>query len=158
MGWQPLTFSICGAGTAPLCSCHERVRVFSAGTGQLLWDCTSRWELQHARGWELRMWTCAAINCRQYFSVILLVRQLFLCDMAFISEYVVDDSLVVYLVRRQIMDPSILDLQQAAEAIRQSSVTDFSCGRYCLAESTCASLYRQVLHCTGEPTGIGPSG
>ena len=42
-----------------------------------------------------------------------------LCDMAFISEYLENDRLMVYLVRRQITDPSIQDLRHAAEAIRQ---------------------------------------
>ena len=66
------------------------------------------------------MWTCEAINCRQYFSVILLVRQFLLCDMAFISEYAEGSNLMVYLVRGQITDPSSQDLRQAAEAIRHS--------------------------------------
>ena len=32
------------------------------------------------------MWLCGAIHCEQYFSVILLVGQLLLCDMAFIGD------------------------------------------------------------------------
>ena len=38
-----------------------RVQVYSVTTGELLWDCAngSFWQ---ARGWELRMWICEAIN------------------------------------------------------------------------------------------------
>ena len=41
----------------------------------------------HARVWELRMWLCEAINCTQYFSLILVVRQLLMCDITCVSEY-----------------------------------------------------------------------
>ena len=62
------------------------VLVLSATTGELVWDYTSG-SFWQARGWELRMWLCEAIHCAQYFSVILLVRQLLLCDMACIRDY-----------------------------------------------------------------------
>ena len=39
------------------------------------------------------MWLCEAIHCAQYFSVILLVGQLLLCDMALIGEYAEGNSL-----------------------------------------------------------------
>ena len=57
-----------------------RVVVLSASTG-VVWEYTSG-SFWQARGWELRMWLCEAIHCAHYFSVILLVRQLLLCDMA----------------------------------------------------------------------------
>ena len=62
-----------------------RVVVLSATTGELVWDYTSG-SFWQARGWELRMWLCEAIRCAQYFSVILPVRQLLLCDMVYIGE------------------------------------------------------------------------
>ena len=63
-----------------------RVIVLSASTGELVWDYTSG-SFRQARGWELRMWLCEAIHCAQYFSVILLVGQLLVCDMACVGEY-----------------------------------------------------------------------
>ena len=72
-----------------------RVIVLSASTGELVWDYTSG-SFRQARGWELRMWLCEAIHCAQYFSVILLARQLLLCDMALIREYADGDVLTVY--------------------------------------------------------------
>ena len=70
--------------------------------------------------WELRKWLCEAIHCAQYFSVILLARQLLLCDMAYISEYADGDVLTVYMLRRGIADPMDSDLQLATEASRYS--------------------------------------
>ena len=95
-----------------------RVQVYSMTTGELLWDCVngSFWQ---ARGWELRMWICEAVNCRQYFSLILIVRQLLLRDMAFVGEYAEENTLTVYVLRREIADSSDFDLRQAAEAIRR---------------------------------------
>ena len=88
-----------------------RVLVLSATTGESIWDYTSG-SFWRARGSELRMWLCEAIHCEQYFSVILFVRQLLLCDMAFIGEYAEGDILTVYLLRRAITDP--LRLRPAA--------------------------------------------
>ena len=65
------------------------------------------------------MWICEAVNCRQYFSLILIVRQLLLRDMAFVGEYAEENTLTVYVLRREIADSSDFDLRQAAEAIRR---------------------------------------
>ena len=65
------------------------------------------------------MWICEAVNWRQYFSVILIVRELLLCDMAFVGEYAEENTLTVYVLRREIADPYDCDLRQAAEAIRR---------------------------------------
>ena len=94
-----------------------RVLVLAATTGELLWDYTSG-SFWQARGWELRMWLCEAIHYAQYFSVTLFVRQLLLCDMAFIGEYADGDFLTVHLLRREITDPSDSDLQQVTSALR----------------------------------------
>ena len=67
------------------------------------------------------MWLCEAIHCAQYFSVILLVRQLVLCDMADIGEYADGEVLTVYMLRRGIADPTDSDLHQATEALRYSN-------------------------------------
>ena len=96
-----------------------RVIVLSASTGELVWDYTSG-SFRQARGWELRMWLCDAIHCAQYFSVLLLVRQLLLCDMAYIREYAEDDVLTVYMLRRGIADPSDYDTLQVTTALRYS--------------------------------------
>ena len=71
-----------------------RVLVLSATTGELVWEHTSGsfWQL---RGWELRRWLCEAIHCAHYFSVILLDRQLLLCDIAYIGEYADGEVLTV---------------------------------------------------------------
>ena len=50
---------------------------------------------------------CEAIHCAQYFSVILFVRQILLCDMAYIGEHADGDVLTVYMLRREIEDPSV---------------------------------------------------
>ena len=97
-----------------------RVVVLSATTGELVWDHTnpSFWQI---RGWELRGWLCEAMSCAQYFSVILLVRQLLLCDMAYIGEYADGEVLTVYMLRRGIANPTDSNLQQATEALRHSN-------------------------------------
>ena len=97
-----------------------RVLVLSVTTGELVWDYTSG-SFWQARGWELRMWLCEAIHCAQYFSVILLVRQLLLCDMAFIGEYADGDVLTVHMLRWGIADPTDSDLQQVIVALRYSN-------------------------------------
>ena len=58
------------------------------------------------------MWLCEAIHCAQYFSIILLVRQLLLCDMALIAEYAEGNLLTVYMLRRGIADPTDSDALQ----------------------------------------------
>ena len=78
-----------------------RVIVLSASTGELVWDYTSG-SFWQARGWELRMWLCEAIHCAQYFSIILLVGQLLLCDLAHVGEYADGNILTVYMLRRGI--------------------------------------------------------
>ena len=80
-----------------------RVIALSASTGELVWDYTSG-SFWQARGWELRMWLCEAIHCAQYFSIILLVGQLLLCDLARIGEYAEGNILTVYMLRRGIAD------------------------------------------------------
>ena len=94
-----------------------RVLVFSATTGAVCWDYTSG-SFWQARGWELRMWLCEAIHCAQYFSITLFVRQLLLCDMAFVGEYAEGNVLTVHMLRREITDPSDSDLQQVTTALR----------------------------------------
>ena len=64
------------------------------------------------------MWLCEAIHCAQYFSVILLARQLLLCDMAYIGEYADGEVLTVYMLRRGIANPTDSDLQQAKEVLQ----------------------------------------
>ena len=96
-----------------------RVVVLSATTGELVWDYTSG-SFWQARGWELRMWLCEAIRCDQYFSIILLARQLLLCDIARIAEYAEDGLLTVYMLRREIADPTDADVQQVMMALRYS--------------------------------------
>ena len=93
--------------------------VLSAATGELVWDYTSGSFCQ-ARGWELRMWLCEAIHCELYFSVILFVRQMLLCDMAYIGEYADGNVLTVYMLRREIDDPSDYDTLQVETALRYS--------------------------------------
>ena len=61
------------------------------------------------------------MRCAQYFSVILLVRQLLLCDLAYVSEYADGEVLTVSMLRRGIADPTDSDLQQATEALRYSN-------------------------------------
>ena len=94
--------------------------MLSAATGELVWDHTntSFWQI---RGWELRGWLCEAMRCAQYFSVILLVRQLLLCDKAYIGEYADGEVLTVSMLRRGIADPTDSDLQLATEALCYSN-------------------------------------
>ena len=96
-----------------------RVVVLSASTGMLVWDYTSG-SFWQARGWELRMWLCEAIHCAQFFSVILLVDQLLLSDTACIAEYAEGGVLTVYMLRREIADPSDYDTLQVTLALRYS--------------------------------------
>ena len=96
-----------------------RVLVLSASTGELVWDYTSG-SFWQARGWELRMWLCEAIHCAQFFSVILLVGQLLLSDTACIAEYAEGGVLTVYMLRREIADPSDYDTLQVTLALRYS--------------------------------------
>ena len=96
-----------------------RVIVLSASTGELVWDYTSG-SFWQARGWELRMWLCEAIHCAQYFSIILLVGQLLLCDLARIGEYAEGNILTVYMLRRGIADPTDSDALQVTSALRHS--------------------------------------
>ena len=92
-----------------------QVVVLSATTGELVWEHTSI-SFWHMRGWELRGWLCEAIHCAQYFSVVLLARQLLLCVMAYISRYADGAVLTVHMLRRGIADPTGSDLQQATDA------------------------------------------
>ena len=94
--------------------------MLSAESGELVWDHTNIlfWRM---RGWELRGWLCETMRCAQYFSVILLVRQLLLCDMAYISEYADGEVLTVSMLRRGIADPTDSDLQLATEALCYSN-------------------------------------
>ena len=102
-----------------LASVLMRVIVISASTGELVWEYTDG-SLRQARGWELRMWLCEAIHCGLYFSVILFVRQMLLCDMAHIGEYADGNVLTVYMLRREIDDPSDYDALQVETALRYS--------------------------------------
>ena len=97
-----------------------RVLVLSVTTGEQVWDYTSG-SFWQARGWELHMSLCEAIHCAQYFSVILLVRQLLLCDMAFIGEYADGDVLTVHMLRWGIADPTDSDMLQVTSALRYSN-------------------------------------
>ena len=96
-----------------------RVMVLSATTGELVWDHTNAlfWQM---RGWEFRDWLCEAICCSQYFSVILLVQQLLLCDMACLGDYAEGEVLTIYMLRRGIANPTDINLQQATAALRSS--------------------------------------
>ena len=96
-----------------------QVIVISASTGELVWEYTGG-SLRQARGWELRMWLCEAIHCGLYFSIILFVRQMLLCDMAHIGEYADGNILTVYMLRREIDDPSDYDALQVETALRYS--------------------------------------
>ena len=102
-----------------LASVLMQVIVISASTGELVWEYTGG-SLRQARGWELRMWLCEAIHCGLYFSVILFVRQMLLCDMAHIGEYADGNVLTVYMLRREIDDPSDYDALQVETALRYS--------------------------------------
>ena len=96
-----------------------RVVVLSAGTGEVVWDHTNAL-FRQMRGWALRGMLCEAICCAQYFSIILLVHQSFLYDMACLGDYAEDEVLTVYMLRREIADPTDLNLQQATTALRNN--------------------------------------
>ena len=57
---------------------------------------------------------------RAIFSVILLVRQLLLRDIACNEEYADGDALTMYMLRREIADPSDYDPLQVTSALRYS--------------------------------------
>ena len=96
-----------------------RVVVLSAGTGEVVWDHTNAlfWQM---RGWAFRGMLCEAICCSQYFSIILLVHQLLLYDMACLGDYAEGEVLTVYMLRRGIADPTDSNLQQAMAALRHN--------------------------------------
>ena len=96
-----------------------RVVVLSARTGEVVWDHTNAL-FRQMRGWALRGMLCEAICCAQYFSIILLVHQSFLYDMAYLGDYTDNDVLTVYMLRRGIADPTASNLQQATIALRQN--------------------------------------
>ena len=102
-----------------LASVFMQISVISAATGELVWEYASG-SLWRARGWELRMWLCEAIHCGLYFSVVLFVRQMLLCDTAYIGEYAEGNVLTVYMLRREIDDPSDYDALQVETALRHS--------------------------------------
>ena len=72
------------------------------------------------RGWEFRGWLCEAICCAQYFSLILLVQQLLLCDMACLGDYAEGNVLTIYVLRRSKANPTDSNLQQVTAALRSS--------------------------------------
>ena len=113
------------------------VSVLSATTGELVWHYTSG-SFWQARGWELRMWLCEAIHCAQYFSVILFVRQLLLCEMARLGEYAEGNALTVYMLRREIADPTESDLLMATSALRY-------CNRFGLWAVLSRGVHMRVL-------------
>ena len=96
-----------------------RVVVLSAGTGEVVWDHTNAL-FRQMRGWALRGMLCEEICCAQYFSIILLVHQSFLYDMAYLGDYTDNDVLTVYMIRRGIADPTAANLQQATIALRHN--------------------------------------
>ena len=96
-----------------------RVVVLSAGTGEVVWDHTNAL-FRQMRGWAFRGMLCEAIGCAQYFSLILLVHQLLLYDMACLGDYAEDEVLTVYMLRRGIADPTDSNLQQATTALRHN--------------------------------------
>ena len=80
---------------------------------------------------ELRMWLCEAIHCAQYFSVILLVRQLLLFDMACIREYAEGE-----LRTRRIM------IRFKSRRLC-GALIDWGYGQFCLGECICESSYQR---------------
>ena len=84
-----------------------------------MWDHTNAlfWQM---RGWAFRGMLCEAICCSQYFSIILLVQQLLLCDMARLGDYAEGEVLTVYMIRRGIANPTDFHLQQATAALRSN--------------------------------------
>ena len=63
---------------------------------------------------------CEAICCSQYFSIIVLVQQLLLYDMACLGDYAEGEVLTVYMLRRGIANPTDFNLQQATAALRNN--------------------------------------
>ena len=96
-----------------------RVVVLSAGTGEVVWDHTSAL-FRQMRGWAFRGMLCEANCCSQYFSIILLVHQLLLYDMACLEDYAEGEVLTVYMLRRGIANPTDFNLQQATAALRNN--------------------------------------
>ena len=96
-----------------------RVLVVSARTGEVVWDHTNAL-FRQMRGWALRGMLCEAIQCTQYFSLILLVHQSFLYDMACLGDYAENEVLTVYMLRRGIADPTDTNLQQVTTALRHN--------------------------------------
>ena len=72
---------------------------------------------------------CEAICCSQYFSIILLVQQLLLYDIACLGDYAEGEVLTVYMLRRGIANPTDFNLQQATAALlgRHGEVAGFQC-------------------------------
>ena len=77
-------------------------------------------------------------SLRAIILLTLIVRQLLLCDMAFIGEYAEGHMLTVYVLRRGITDPSDFDLQQATVAIR-------SCNRLVLWAVLSRGVHMRVV-------------
>ena len=96
-----------------------RVVVVSARTGEVVWDHTNAL-FRQMRGWALRGMLCEAIQCTQYFSLILLIHQSFLYDMACLGDYAENEVLTVYMLRRGIADPTDTNLQQVTTALRHN--------------------------------------
>ena len=87
-----------------------RVVALSARTGEVVWDYTNAL-FRQVRGWEFRGWLCEAIDCAQYFSLILLVQQLLLYDLARLGGYAEGNVLTIYMLRRGIANPTDFNLQ-----------------------------------------------
>ena len=118
-----------------------QVVVLSAATGELVWEYSSG-SLWRARGWELRMWLCEAIHCGLYFSVVLFVRQMLLCDIAYIGEYAEGNVLTVYMLRREIDNPSdydALQVENCLAAFGESGTVDY-----------CFTWYTHEIPVTGD--------
>ena len=82
-----------------------RAVVLSAGTGEVVWENTNAL-FRRMRGWAFRGMLCEAICCSQFFSIILLVHQLLLYDMAYLGDYAEGEVLTVYMLRREIANPT----------------------------------------------------
>ena len=84
-----------------------------------MWDHTNAL-FRQMRGWAFRGMLCEAIRCSQYFSLILLVQQLLLYDLARLGDYAEGEVLTVYMIRRGIANPTDFNLQQATAALRNN--------------------------------------
>ena len=84
-----------------------------------MWDHTNAL-FRQMRGWAFRGMLCEAIRCSQYFSLILLVQQLLLYDLARLGDYAEGEVLTVYMLRRGIANPTDFNLQQATAALRNN--------------------------------------